>query len=294
MSDPHWLDRTEYPFAPHYFELPMGRLHYVDEGDAGGEPVVMVHGNPSWSFMYRKQIADLSARYRVIAPDHIGFGLSDKPRDWSYLPRDHAANFERLMEELGLRAITLVVHDWGGPIGLSYAVAHPERVRRLVILNTWMWSLAGEAEARRFSGVLGSWPGSFAIRRLNFFVRVLMPTTFPDRALFRACKEHYLGPFSSAAERRGIAVFPREVVGSSEWLDELWAQRARIAAKPALVVWAMKDPAFRKKAIERWRGLLEDHRLERQHGIGHYVAEEMGHRLSPLIADFIASTGTRA
>jgi haloalkane dehalogenase len=115
MSDTSWIDRNEYPFASHYFETPAGKLHYVDEGK--GQPVVMLHGNPTWSFLYRNLIKQLSPHYRCIAPDHIGFGLSDKPVDWSYLPEEHAKNLAALIEHLGLKDITLVVGDWGGPIG---------------------------------------------------------------------------------------------------------------------------------------------------------------------------------
>ncbi|MEW6602891.1 MAG: alpha/beta fold hydrolase, partial [Nitrospirota bacterium] len=126
MHDYSWIDRKEYPFKSHSLELEMGRMHYVDEGT--GEPLVMVHGNPTWSFVYRHLINGLSKDYRCIAMDHIGFGLSDKPQNWSYYPEDHAKNFDIFIERLDLHNITLVVQDWGGPIGLSYAVNHPENV----------------------------------------------------------------------------------------------------------------------------------------------------------------------
>src|ERR1022692_4366977 len=136
---PLWLDRAEYPFSSHYFQLPMGRMHYVDEGH--GDPIVMLHGNPGWSFEFRNIIKELSKTHRCIAPDHIGFGLSDKPVNWDYLPINQAANFEKLMDSLDLKNITMIVKDWGGPIGLSYAIKHPEKIKKLVILNTWLWSV---------------------------------------------------------------------------------------------------------------------------------------------------------
>ena len=117
MSEADWIDRDEYPFESHYIQVPAGRMHYVDEGS--GQPVVMVHGNPTWSFLYRKVIKRLQPEYRCIAMDHLGFGLSDKPKDWSYLPAEHSTNLATLIEGLGLKNITLVVQDWGGPIGLS-------------------------------------------------------------------------------------------------------------------------------------------------------------------------------
>jgi len=116
-ANANWLDRDEYPFAPHYLTTPAGRLHYIDEGS--GRPIVFVHGNPVWSFLYRNQIKALTSEHRCIAPDHIGFGLSDKPRDWTYLPAQHAANLEQLLEPMDLHDLTLVIGDWGGPIGIS-------------------------------------------------------------------------------------------------------------------------------------------------------------------------------
>lgn len=131
---PDWVDRAEYPFEPEAIILGPGTMRYLDEGD--GESVVMVHGTPTWSFLYRHLVKGLRDRYRCVVPDHLGFGLSDKPARWSYAPADQARNLTTLIETLGLKDITLVVHDFGGPIGLSYALEHPENVRRLVLFNT--------------------------------------------------------------------------------------------------------------------------------------------------------------
>lgn len=135
MSNTDWIDRNDYPFAPHYFQTAAGKLHYIDEGD--GQPIVMIHGNPAWSFIYRNLIKQFSSGYRCIAPDHPGFGLSDKPAGWSYLPEEHAKNLAALIAHLGLKNVTLVMQDWGGPIGINYAVAHPENVARIIAMNTW-------------------------------------------------------------------------------------------------------------------------------------------------------------
>lgn len=121
MSNVQWIDREEYPFKSNFLQLEMGKMHYIDEGR--GPPIVMVHGNPTWSFLYRHLVKGLSKKYRCIAIDHIGFGLSDKPMEWSYLPEEHAKNLNVLIEKLDLKDITLIVQDWGGPIGLSYAIS---------------------------------------------------------------------------------------------------------------------------------------------------------------------------
>src|SRR5262249_20412588 len=133
MHNTDWIDRTEYPFTSRYLDLDAGRMHYVDEGE--GHPIVMVHGTPDWSFLYRHLIKPLSVGYRCIAPDHLGFGLSDKPIGWGYRPADHARNLRALIDHLGLERYTLVVHDFGGPIGLACAIERPEQVERLVISN---------------------------------------------------------------------------------------------------------------------------------------------------------------
>ncbi|MEM1178070.1 MAG: alpha/beta fold hydrolase [Acidobacteriota bacterium] len=287
LDAPEWLDRSAYPFKLRTFKTRAGQMHYVAEGD--GEPVVFVHGNPSWSYMYRRQIQDLSSNFRCIACDHLGFGLSDKPPGAGYHPRDHAERFDRFMDAVESEPVHLVVHDWGGPIGLSWALAHPGRVKSLVVLNTWFWSLADKKAARRFSGILGSSPLQFAMRRFGVFEHRLMRHSFADKGKYRASESHYRRPFSRAADRAGVAEFPRQVVGASPWLDGLWQQRNVIADKPASIFWAMEDPVFRKAELERWRVVLPEARVEKIPGVGHYVAEEMGSELSSRLRDHIAA-----
>jgi pimeloyl-ACP methyl ester carboxylesterase len=144
------IDRAAYPFTSRWLATPSGRLHYIDEG--GGEPVLFVHGTPTWSFEWRHVVRALAPRWRCIAPDHLGFGLSDRPRDFPYTPEAHAANLAHFVDALGLQRFTLVVHDYGGPIALSLALGRPERVRRLVLINTWMWSFVGDHQMERSGG----------------------------------------------------------------------------------------------------------------------------------------------
>ncbi|MFQ5708651.1 MAG: alpha/beta fold hydrolase [bacterium] len=284
--DFQWINREAYPFQSNFLDLSMGKMHYVDEGQ--GEPIVMLHGNPTWSFLYRHLIKGLSQNYRCVAPDYIGFGLSDKPETWSYLPEDHAENFKALIEELDLKEITLVVQDWGGPIGLSYAVGKPKNVKRLIIMNTWMWSVKGDPHFARFSGLIGGSVGHFLIRRFNFFARVVMKQAFADKSrLPKSAHEHYLRPLKHPNDRKGCAVFPRQIIGSSDWLDSLWSQRDKLKNKPTQILWGMKDIAFRAKELQTWRGLFENCKVIELAHVGHYVQEEMGSALSPLIADFL-------
>ena len=273
MSTEAWLDRTEYPFAPHYAEVGGGRMHYVDEG--AGPAVVLVHGTPTWSFLWRRLIAELSTTHRVIAPDHIGFGLSDKPAGWSYRPADHARNLSTLLERLDVGPMTLVVHDFGGPIGLSHAIEHPERVTSLVLFNTFLWSMRDNPTAVRASRLFGSAFGRFLYTRLNLSPRWLIPMSFADRSrLTPAIHRHYTAPFPDADSRMGAWTLAKELVESSEWYDALWARRDRLATIPAQLHWGMKDPAFGPDALARWETVFERAEVHR-HDAGHFVQEEV-------------------
>jgi haloalkane dehalogenase len=279
---PPWLDRTEYPFALHTFQVPAGRLNYVDEGQ--GPPLVFVHGNPSWSFEFRHVIKQLSATRRCIAVDHLGFGLSDKPADFSYLPVDQAKNFSLFMESLDLHDVTLVVGDWGGPIGLSYALEHPERIRSLVITNTWLWSVKSDWYYQGFSGFMGGPIGRHLIRTRNFFADQVVKACFPDkRALTPLVHRHFLEPLANPADRKGNQVFPKQIIGSSTWLAGLWERRAVLADKRVLLAWGLEDIAFRKKELATWVAAFPRATVLTFAGVGHFVCEERGPELSAAI-----------
>src|SRR6266568_2967426 len=209
-------------------------MHYVDEGQ--GPAIVFVHGTPDWSFVWRHLIKALSPQYRCIAPDNLGFGLSDKPRDASYAPAEQAANLRQLIEHLGLRDVALVLHDFGGPFGLSYALDSPANVKSLVLLNTWMWSLRGDPHYERFGRLFGGALGRFLYLRLNFPVRVIMKHAILDRTRFpRRIQKQYARPFGSAAERVATHAYARALLGAGEWYNGLWRRRERIHDIPALI-----------------------------------------------------------
>ncbi|KAA3609716.1 MAG: alpha/beta fold hydrolase [Calditrichaeota bacterium] len=287
MNTPQWLDRNDYPFKSKILDLDdIGKMHYVDEGS--GDPIVMVHGNPTWSYLYRHMIKGLSGNNRCIAMDHIGFGLSDKPHDWSYLPEQHAENLEALLENLDLENITLVVQDWGGPIGLSYALKHPQKIKNLVIMNTWVWPAKGDPHYEKFSGFMGGTIGQFLIRNFNFFAKVVMKKAYGDTSkLTKEIHSHYLNPLDTPAHRKGSWVFPKEIIGSNDWLEKLWSQREKIADKPSLILWGMKDIAFRENELNKWEDLLKKHTVKKLEDVGHFVQEELASEICPLIDDFI-------
>lgn len=300
MTDTDWIDRNEYPFVSHFFQTPAGKLHYVDQGT--GEVVVMLHGNPTWSFLYRNLIKRLSSNgqvagcppneegvgFRCIAPDHIGFGLSDKPADWSYLPEDHAKNLEALIDHLGLKNITLVVGDWGGPIGMHYAVAHPENVKRLVVTNSWAWPVDKDFHYVSFSAFMGGPIGHFLIRYFNFFVTSFMPVAFGEKGkLGTRAHRHYKDALPTAASRKGCHVFPKQIIASTPWLTQLWNKMGVLSNKPALIVWGMKDVAFREQELKRWQQVLPNSIALRLNTVGHFVPEEAPGELADAVGGFL-------
>jgi len=248
-------------------------MHYVDEGE--GDPVIFIHGNPSWSFQFRNVIKGLSGTNRCIAPDHLGFGLSDKPPEWSYLPEDHAKNLEFFLESLDLQNITLVVGDWGGPIGLSYAISHPERVGNLVITNTWLWSVRGDWYFQLFSTFMGGPIGRWLIYRYNFFAATIMRSMFGTKSrLTPEIHQNYLAPLARPEDRKGCWVFPGQIIGSSDWLQELWEKRSVLKDMHVLIAWGMKDIAFRKDELDTWTKAFPKARVVRYEDSGHFVSEE--------------------
>jgi haloalkane dehalogenase len=287
---PSWLDVEAYPFRHRYFPTDVGTMHYVDEGQ--GSPIVFVHGNPTWSFQFRAQIQGLSPTHRCIAMDHIGFGLSDKPYNWNYLPEGHADHLEKLLDSLDLHDITFVVEDWGGPIGLSYAIRHPERVRNLVISNTYLWSVRRQFYYQMFSGFVGGPIGRYLIRRRNFFAKSMMPRLFAVKSrLTPRIHEQYLRPLGTPEERKGSWVFPKQIVGSSDWLASMWSRRSALATKRILFAWGMHDIAFREKELNYWRSAFPNAQVERYEDAGHFVSEEKPTEMTRAIRAFVDGVG---
>jgi haloalkane dehalogenase len=268
------IDRSEFPFESRWMDLREGRVHYVDEGL--GEPILFVHGTPTWSYEWRHLIRAFSKTHRCIAADHLGFGLSERPAGFAYTPEAHAAVLAEFVDRLDLEPLILVVHDFGGPIGLPICLDRPGRVSRIVLINTWMWSFSDDPAMARKGRVAGSRFGRFLYRRFNFSLKVLMPSAYGDRRkLTPEIHDQYLDRFPDQVSRAQV-LWPlaQAVLGSTAYYDRLWERRETLGGRPALIVWGMKDTAFQPYLLARWEKVLPEADLLRLAGAGHWPHEE--------------------
>lgn len=274
-TTPAWLDRAAWPFAPRGVDTGEGLQHYVDEGT--GPPVLLVHGTPTWGFEWRHVVAALRARHRVIAVDHLGFGLSDRPPGAGYRPEDHARRFRRFVEAVcPAGPLTLVVHDFGGPIALDWALDHPDRLAHLVVTNTWMWPLDDDAGMRRGARFIASPIGRWMYRRLNASQKLIMPSAYADRRrLTPAIHAQYLNVFPDADSReRVLFALAQSLLGSSAYYRSLWDRRTRLRDVDAHLLWGLKDSAFQPHLLERWRQAMPHARVATFDDAGHWPHEE--------------------
>jgi haloalkane dehalogenase len=275
-----------FAFEPHYAEVDGVRMHYLDEGR--GDPILLLHGEPTWSFLYRTMIPALSGRFRCVAPDYLGFGRSDKWTDvGAYSFARHFSDLERFAETLDLRRITLVVQDWGGPLGLHYAVRHPDRVARLVILNTGL--LSGEAET--LSPGLVRWR-EYALRTPDLPIGQIIKRSVVDRAsLSDAVAAAYDAPFPTFPSKAGARAFPALIPTSPDAPGgvEMRETRAGLASwsKPALVCFSDSDPVFPPAAGQALAALIPGARFELIKGAGHFLQEEKGPEIAQRILAFV-------
>ena len=285
---PPWIDRAEYPFEPRRLAVDGVAMSYVDEGD--GPMVLMVHGTPSWSFLYRHLVRGLRDAFRCVVPDLPGFGLSDKPPGDAYRPEDQAGRLTAFIDALGLKDVTLVVHDFGGPIGLAHAIDRPTNVRRLVLFNTWMWSLAGDRQYAWPARLMSTRLGRLLYERLGFSVNVLWRHAVRDARYTPAVHAHYAAALRDPAARHASWIYARELLASSAWFDGLWQRRERIASIPALLLWGMKDPAF-ATALPRWRALFADAEVVEWPDVGHAPPEVRGAESATRVRRFLEAAG---
>jgi haloalkane dehalogenase len=280
---PAWLSEDLFPFADQYADIDGARVHYVDEGS--GPPLLLLHGNPTWSFLYRDIIAGLRDRFRCIAPDYPGFGLSVAPSGYGYTPAEHAKVIEALLLRLDLTEVTLMVQDWGGPIGFAVAARHPDRFAAFAIGNTWAWPKS-DPGTQLFSRFLGGPIGGYLIRHHNFFVERIIPLGVRRKKLPEAVMAAYRGPFPTPQSREPVHVFPREILASRPFLTDIAAALPGLADRPTLIVWADQDVAFRDAERRRWEAIFPDHHTVILDGAGHYLQEDAAADVVAAIRDW--------
>lgn len=302
---PFALPEGSYPFRDHWLEPDRpdpaggapyagrgGTLHYVDEGD--GVPVLFLHGNPTWSFLYRDVIRRLEGQCRCIAPDYPGFGLSSPPDGYRFTPEEHARWIRALVTELALDRFIVVAHDWGGPIGLATATEWPERTAGVVLTNSWCWP--PDAWMGLFSLVMGGPAGRWLHLRRNFFARRIVPLGIhrrdrkPPEVL-----EAYRAPFPTPGSRVGTWAFPRAIRTSAPWLAAVEGRLGTLEDRPVELVWGMRDPALgREKYVARWLGHFPRASVDRVADAAHYLPEDRPDRLADAVRRVLARVASDA
>ncbi len=283
--------RQLYPFRANYLKVGAWKMHYVDEG--AGKPILMLHGNPTWSFAFRKLVAEFSKTHRVIAPDHIGFGLSDKPESYDYRLETHVENLERMIDTLRLSDITLLMHDWGGPIGMGFAVRHPQKVKALVAMNTFAFS--GVKLPWRLLPCRIPWLGSKLVMDCNMFASGILSLAMEKR-LPPDISLGYLLPYAAKESRLAMLRFIEDLPAAPEDRSYeavleiehgLWMFREH----PVCLIWGMDDWLFDAKCLARWSAYYPQAASLKLHGAGRYITEDAPDKVISFLRSFFSSNG---
>lgn len=285
-SVPFTVPRELFDVEHRFLDLDDARVHYVDEGR--GETLLLLHGNPSWSFVYRKLIAGLRAFYRCVALDYPGYGMSHAAPGYGFTPREHSQVVERFVERLGLRDLTLMGQDWGGPVGLGFAGRRPELFKRLVLGNTFAWPLDDQLRIRMFSAVMGGPIGRWATWAFNLVPRFFLGRGMASR-LPAPVRAAYLAPWRDRRARRPSVIAPRQLIRASAFLREVEAGLQRLADRPVLLVWGSLDFAFRKAERERFERVFPNHRTVLFERASHFLPEDAGEEIAAELRRWLAA-----
>ena len=291
--------KSLYPFDSHYLDLAGVRLHYLDEGPRDAPTIVMLHGNPTWSFYYRNLVIALRQDYRCIVPDHIGMGLSDKPDDtqYDYTLSRRVDDLDKLLEHLqATEDVTLVLHDWGGMIGMAWAARRPQAIRRLVVLNTAAFPLPqGKLLPRSLRFCRNMLFGALLVRGFNAFARAAASRCAVAKALPASVREAYLAPYDSWANRIAVLRFVQDIpLGTADRAYEqvCLAERSleKFQSLPMLICWGAKDFVFDDDFLAEWTRRFPEAQIHRFADAGHYVLEDAAHKIVPLVSEFLKAT----
>ena len=277
------IDRRLFPFESRFVSLKnSAHIHYIDEGE--GPVLLFLHGNPTWSFLYRNIIKDLKSGFRCVALDYPGFGLSTAPADTSFSPGEHSAVVAEFVDYLGLRDITIMVQDWGGPIGFDFAINHPERVKGFVIGNTWAWPLERTGQ-KIFSTVMGGIIGRSITACFNGVTRFFMwkGVVAP---LEDAVLTMYLAPFEERDRRTPTHTAPRQLVAARPFLSNIYKHLNTLSDKPALIIWGLEDFAFQDPERMRFEKAFPNHQVVLLKEAGHFIQEDKPDEISAAIRNW--------
>jgi cis-3-alkyl-4-acyloxetan-2-one decarboxylase len=278
-----------YPFSSNSLQLEQHRYHYLDEG--AGETLLMLHGNPTWSFYYRNLILGLKDSYRCVVPDHMGMGKSDKPQDYPYTLSQHIDNLEQLVNHLGLDDITLVVHDWGGAIGMGFAVRHPKLIRRLVIFNTAAFLSHEIPLSLSLCRIPGF--GALAIRGFNAFARgAIRWACVKQERMTDEVQAGYLEPYDNFSNRVANLRFVQDIPMSPDSPSYSVIQNIEKNLKlfqnhPVQIIWGAHDFVFNDNFLKRWQEIFPQAEVHRMEDAGHYVVEDAHESILPMLKEFL-------
>lgn len=280
---PFTPDSRVFPFDSKWFDSRVGTVHYVDEGV--GDPILFLHGNPTWSFLYRGIIIRLRKNFRCIALDYPGFGLSVRPEGYDYTPAEHADVVRDFVRHLDLQRLTVMGQDWGGPIGLRMACDELPRIRALVMGNTWFWPL-DTWQAKAFAYVMSMDPMQSQILNRNLFVEKIMPLAV-KHPLAPEVMHHYREAMPTPASRVGAAELPLQLMRAADWLARLERDvKDRLANVPLLLTWGLHDPMVGRRYMERFREVFRLARVVRLDA-KHYIQEDAPKEIAAAIQSFL-------
>ncbi|MFP4496778.1 MAG: alpha/beta fold hydrolase [Vulcanimicrobiota bacterium] len=288
------MSSSDYPFKSNFLDLGGYKYHYINQGQ--GEPLLFLHGNPTWSYYFRSLMSELEGSYRVIAPDHIGCGLSDTPslEEYDYSLIQRAKDLENLIKHLGVNGkITLAVHDWGGMIGMLFAVRNPEMIKRFIIFNTSAFHLPKDKQF--------PWPlwicrdtflGQYLVQGMNLFVLLALKWCCKKKKLSAEEKRQYIRPYQNWKQRTAVYQFVRDIPLKKEdcsykCIDEVENNLDQFRNHPMLICWGMKDFVFDESFLRKWQEQFPGAETHKFPDAGHYIIEDEKEEILSLVKRFL-------